>query len=385
MWSLIFLAIVVFAILNSVLGKAGVIIGIICITSGIAYCLYLYIKSVIDYKSEDENPPSKENNISFDENHYRILKDCLDLIQTTANPDTFFHRYDLAVEKARYLADLQLTGGVDFDCNENFKDIYSGLRDVKIKEARINAMIDRYWLKTSHHILSLKTEKAKQNARESFLKSFEPFNLKLSPSNHIHLQELYNGSSSVKNASSCVYSNKEAYDIWLNSYSKHQLSYESWFKSQDIKIADSSYEAWEKEQRPIADRYFPQLLKIKNDWSEIYQSKNYFSSQADEFERFCKANLQLFLKLNEIDKTYNQSAISNVPAIDKLSLLYFRRKDYESCIDICNLGLSIGVNQDALRSRLIRSLKALKREPNDYEQELLKTNLHEDLTSPQHY
>lgn len=77
------------------------------------------------------------------EQHFRILRDSLSIIQKTANPETFERRYALALREADILADL--CRGQEM--GEKAACLAEKLR--REKEDLASAMLDRYHRKNS--------------------------------------------------------------------------------------------------------------------------------------------------------------------------------------------------------------------------------------------
>lgn len=50
-------------------------------------------------------------------------------------------------------------------------------------------------------------------------------------------------------------------------------------------------DAWSDiDHRKITDKYYPQMEKIEEQWSIMYNLKNYTGKRAEKFEQLCKDN-----------------------------------------------------------------------------------------------
>lgn len=91
-----------------------------------------------------------------------IVNDCAQLIENTVNPETFFSRYDLYMEKLAVLAEAQASHRVKVK-GDNLIQKYERMNTDEQKAETINAFIDRMWYDTCQKADKLKTEKGKEN------------------------------------------------------------------------------------------------------------------------------------------------------------------------------------------------------------------------------
>lgn len=96
-----------------------------------------------------------------------ILNDSAHLIETTKNPDTFFNRYDLYMEKLSLLANAEITGKIKVT-GDSLSAKLKIMDNQCQKINTINAFIDRMWDDTCNKANNLKTEKGKQNCYKKF-------------------------------------------------------------------------------------------------------------------------------------------------------------------------------------------------------------------------
>lgn len=126
---------------------------------------------------------------------------------------------------------------------------------------------------------------------------------------------------------------------------------------------------WKIDIELLEKKYIDEMVKIDGQWKEL---QDFDDDRSFEFESFCKANLQMLLKVLKVYESHDEMFIKSAPCLNRLSLLYMKRKDYESCIEMCVLGLKHNLDIPQLTSRLKRSLKALKRAPTPEQKKLIE-------------
>ena len=104
-----------------------------------------------------------------------IANDCAKLIESTVNPETFFSRYDLYMEKLSLLAEAQASHQVKVT-GDNLIQKYKKMNTDEQKIETINAFIDRMWADTCQKADNLKTEKGKENRFNKFAETLSSFN-----------------------------------------------------------------------------------------------------------------------------------------------------------------------------------------------------------------
>ncbi len=104
-----------------------------------------------------------------------IVNDCAQLIENTVNPETFFSRYDLYMEKLAILAEAQASHRVKVK-GDNLIQKYERMNTDEQKIETINAFIDRMWADTCKKADKLKTEKGKENRFNKFVESLSSYN-----------------------------------------------------------------------------------------------------------------------------------------------------------------------------------------------------------------
>lgn len=111
-------------------------------------------------------------------NHLKIFKDSILIVTETADPDTFFERYNLILqhsEKIGELSDYVKIKGVKPKsiCQEVLND----------KQNQIHQMIARYWDKTVNDAAALKTENGKKKRYQKFFDTLERYKGEMSEEN----------------------------------------------------------------------------------------------------------------------------------------------------------------------------------------------------------
>ena len=100
------------------------------------------------------------------------FKDSLSIMQKTADPSTFFSRFDFALERLDDMIELKEKGfsfaGDLYGMREQTKD-EDNLADT------VNCLIDNSYKKQLQKLSTLKTERGKTNSNQRWYASFEPF------------------------------------------------------------------------------------------------------------------------------------------------------------------------------------------------------------------
>lgn len=108
----------------------------------------------------------------------KIANDCANLINTTKNPDVFFMRYNLLINKLENMAKLE-----PFKCFNGTSPSQNLANILNKKELTINDFIDRFYNDTLAQINKFKTEKAKEKRIENFYTNLSKYNDYMLPKN----------------------------------------------------------------------------------------------------------------------------------------------------------------------------------------------------------
>lgn len=100
------------------------------------------------------------------------FKDSLSIMQKTADPSTFFSRFDFALERLDDMIELK-------EKNFSFAGDLYGMREQTKDEDNladtVNCLIDNSYKKQLQKLSTLKTERGKANSNQRWYASFEPF------------------------------------------------------------------------------------------------------------------------------------------------------------------------------------------------------------------
>ncbi|MFQ6793805.1 MAG: tetratricopeptide repeat protein [Thomasclavelia sp.] len=153
--------------------------------------------------------------------------------------------------------------------------------------------------------------------------------------------------------------NKTEYDNWLD-YIASGGSTEEWnnlvkdnnWKFKKDKLKDFQY--YQKELRPVFDKYLELTSQIKSDWPILIHTKDYKSKLSDKIENNCLIAIKLYEKVQEIDRKHNQEPMTGSPVFSKLALLYERRGEYEKAINVCKKAYEFRIDETARMQKLIK-------------------------------
>ena len=166
---------------------------------------------------------------------------------------------------------------------------------------------------------------------------------------------------------------KSEYDNWLDYVSmggtdKQWKSLKRKNKWSFPKDSTENFMEYQKELKPISDKYYALLEKIEKDWSTLYNLKEYTGTFAQKVEKECIDAINYFKKMHAIDIKYGESSPQNIPAFRRLAMLYERQGKYESSVDVCKQAISLDMDE---RARMLRMIKKAGRTPTDEEMKLI--------------
>lgn len=131
--------------------------------------------------------------------------------------------------------------------------------------------------------------------------------------------------------------------------------------------------AWsDKKHKEITDKYFPQMHNIEEEWSILYNLKNYSGTRANELEKKCIKNIEMYKKMAEIERLYGENPPPNAPAFKRLAMLYEKQHRYDEAVSVCSDALKSGASGGNMKSRLLRMIKKSGRTPTAEEMELIE-------------
>lgn len=123
-----------------------------------------------------DKPASEEATAEIDQMNAKIFmdefQDSLNIMQKTADPNTFFSRYDLALERLDNMIELQQKG-IKFTCDLPALKVQA--LDQETTAETVNVLIDNAYAKQVQKLSALKTERGRSNSTQRWYASFEPF------------------------------------------------------------------------------------------------------------------------------------------------------------------------------------------------------------------
>lgn len=100
------------------------------------------------------------------------FQDSLGIMQKTTNPETFFSRYDLAMERLDGMVELQQKG-IKFTCD--LPSLKAQALSRETAADTVNVLIDNAYTKQLQKLSTLKTERGRANSNQRWYASFEPY------------------------------------------------------------------------------------------------------------------------------------------------------------------------------------------------------------------
>lgn len=96
-----------------------------------------------------------------------IVNDCARVMKTTVNPDVYFSRYELYMEKLTNIADAERHNRIHLERGsespaEKLKEMQNSVAE------NFNEFINRYWKSVNQKAKTMKTEKGKENQYRRF-------------------------------------------------------------------------------------------------------------------------------------------------------------------------------------------------------------------------
>ena len=117
----------------------------------------------------------------------KIVSDCVQLVNTTVNPEVFFSRYNLMLENLEQLAGLECTG-----IFEGSKELPSDafLRVESQFDTVTNAFLNRSFEKAKTHAETLKTDSGKLNTIKRYFDNMEKYTIHMSNESREHFNKM---------------------------------------------------------------------------------------------------------------------------------------------------------------------------------------------------
>ena len=114
-----------------------------------------------------------------------IMNDCVRILKETKNPETFFSRFDLLIEKAGHLKVYEKHLKFSVAPSAAYAEIWQD------RQACIYQFLFRYFSDTFDQAQKLKTDKGKLNRYQKFYDSLQPYYYQLNDENKDYVETKY--------------------------------------------------------------------------------------------------------------------------------------------------------------------------------------------------
>ncbi len=276
------------------------------------------------------------------EGRLKIVQDCVSIINSTANPDTFYSRIDLLLQKFDELCEVERIRPQLFA-----KSAIQNANDIRAKQAAAEAdMIRRAYAKAKEETSKVKSLQSKQGKYTSFFETMHDYRDRIAPENKELLQRLVAEAGLTSFYSSDAEADDESYDY--DAISSLQAEYTATFQQHD------------KLTEQIGTMY-----AIAN------QLKTPDSPEMDRVIALCKEDIALAPKYLEFWQRYDQLTEKDgsqipkyYPTFSRLAIIYEKRKDYQAALDVCAQAVSLGFTSDRTDGGMIGRAARLTRKLN---------------------
>lgn len=109
------------------------------------------------------------------ENDSRIMEESYKIIDETKNPDTFFSRLDLFLERLQHIALFDPL--LDTNFSKTLKELEDDLQDI------INDFLERYWIDIYDNAQKLKTDSGRKKRLQKYYDTLQPYFNRLNEKN----------------------------------------------------------------------------------------------------------------------------------------------------------------------------------------------------------
>ena len=115
----------------------------------------------------------------------------------------------------------------------------------------------------------------------------------------------------------------------------------------------------------INELHFILLDAIRRQYKKAYNGGkgDYFAEDMEKCIKLCELDIQLTPEFIYYNNRYNGD-MPFLPSFKRLCIIYDKRKDYQSIIDVCKKGLSIGIipeDKEDLSKRLLKAQAKLEK------------------------
>lgn len=246
------------------------------------------------------------------------------------------------------------TPSLELDALKNIGDDESESKRISL----FKDLIDLIWEQNYIESTALKTDEERRNHIQSFYEKLMPYE-KYMPDECV---QYYTGLTIDSYVSQplritplgndfAALDEDGDYEMWINSYKKHGLDFETW----KVKIGNNAkksniekFTLYQNEVKRTSDNYYELMYILKNNWSALIKEKDYNGVLADWFEKDCLFDIFLLNKMIAIDKKYDEAVpkLTSCPAAELLIRLYKRQGRVDEAINICNQMIASNVAEN---------------------------------------
>lgn len=311
-------------------------------------------KPLIETIEQTYNEPSVEttnvNNFERILSLRSILMSAEERLKTTVTPDTFFKNLDKAKECLYELAVYERQGEYCFFDSpaERLKELLNTQRYTEL----INKFIEKYWYRILQEATALNFEEARLTKINSFQDGLTPFLSYFKEENKKYLKQLAET------------------ELDLSNLPKPKIEFDESKEKSLLANLENAADALQRHfcYNDLIDFYY----KYRNDYPETtvncikYCSKD-INSIPETSDDYIKSRIVSILRLYSDDKQKQDEKIAkvqeqgfnvNYPAFDRITMLFYYGKDYDSAIYYCKLAIENGQDYD------MKYTKRLKRFEN---------------------
>lgn len=276
----------------------------------------------------------------------RYMRDC-------TNPDVFFENYSDAVDCLQELTKIE---------NENAYPFYEPFPSEQLKELQehdyyvnlVNEFIKRHWYKILNEASKYKTDAKINEKINSFKSNLEPFTLSIPNECQKFIEQLSALELDIHN---------------LPKAPKKQIDFDSFTEQSLLNTLKNQTNAYSRHccYNELIDFYF----KYRNDYPKaVRECIKYCYKDIESIpeikQAYIENEIQRISWLYKYDKEELETKIISIRersfngfrnSFDRITMLFFYEKDYESAIHYCKLAIQHGQDPDLKFTKRIERFK----------------------------
>ena len=113
-----------------------------------------------------------------------------------------------------------------------------------------------------------------------------------------------------------------------------------------------------------SDEYYAEMERIESMWSVLSNLKAFNGDQAQQFEKVCLNNINLFMDMIQFNNAHGIENPKRCPAFVRLCMLYEKQQRYEEGIEYCATAIRAGAYNDNSNGKMYGRLARLIRKYN---------------------